>query len=168
MAVSGDDVISASNLASAVGLAASGDTGDKPISADNLLSIIEGGGLVGLKTLWEGSATSVTVPVDDDTQLLLVDVIYSTAGYDGRSYPLTVAVSRCYRKYFPNAEFADYTPNNPTMVPTTFGVLSFGDILNGKVKMDTYADSYSPKISTKITRVRGGVSLAEAIEGVAA
>ena len=156
MAVSGDDVISASNLASAVGLAASGDTGGKPISADNLLSIIEGGGLVGLKTLWEGSATSVTVPIDDDTQLLLVDVIYSTAGYDGRSYPLTVAVTRCYNKNFPSAEFVDYTPNNPDMVPTTFGVLSIRAISNGQVTMNTYADSYQSRISTSITRVRGG------------
>lgn len=156
MAVSGDDVISADNLGAVVGLAASGDTGGKPISADNLLSIIDGGGLVGLKTLWEGSATSVTVPVDDNTQLLLVDVIYSTAGYDGRSYPLTVAVSRCYNKNFPSAEFVDYTPNNPDMVPTTYGVLSIGAISNGQVKMNTYANNYSPKISTRMTRVRGG------------
>lgn len=79
MAVSGDDVISASNLASAVGLAASGDTGDKPISADNLLSIIEGGGLVGLKTLWEGRQTT-QVELERsayDQMLYIIDVEYN-------------------------------------------------------------------------------------------
>ena len=159
MAVSGDDVISADNLGAVVGLAASGDTGGKPISADNLLSIIDGGGLVGLKTLWEGR---------QGTQVKL-----ERSAYDQMLYIIDIEYNQGDTSEMMHISFV----MNPPQLSYSFSICpkSMLDLMNNyhHVGIELIDEGENMFIQPKnkndvITRVRGGVSLAEALEGVAA
>ena len=150
MAVSGDDVISASNLASAVGIAASGDTGGKPISADNLLSIIEGGGLNGLETLWEGGPVhelNVTDPEFSESRLYVVDINYTIS--TGSNHPITCAVV-----------FSGTHGHSWSVVPDQYSSsyqrqFTANNQKGSNVVRFTYSDN---RDDAGITRVRGGLS----------
>ena len=61
MAAQGDEVVSAANLAAALGAEASdADTSGKPVSAANLRAVI-GAGVMVAATLWEGSSWPGTI-----------------------------------------------------------------------------------------------------------
>ena len=61
MAAQGDEVVSAANLAAALGADASdADTSGKPVSAANLRAVI-GAGVMVATTLWEGSSWPGTI-----------------------------------------------------------------------------------------------------------
>lgn len=153
MAVSGDDVISADNLGAVVGLAASGDTGGKPISADNLLSIINGGGLVGLKTLWEGGPVhelNVTDPEFSESRLYVVDINYTISA--GSNYPITcVVMFSGTHGYSWNVVPDKYSSSYQRPFTAT-------NQKGSNVVRFTYGDN---RDDAGITRVRGGVSLAD-------
>lgn len=94
MAITDESPVSASNLGAAVGLAAGeGGTGGKPVSAENLAALVEGGGLLALETLWEGAAShdlSVTDARFSETRLYVVDINYTISS--GSNHPIIAAI----------------------------------------------------------------------------
>lgn len=167
MAITDESPVSASNLGAAVGLSdAAGGTGGKPVSAENLAALMEGG-LVGLRTFWEGSSSDVTIDFDEACDLLVADVIYDTSGYGGPAYHLTVATSRSYNNQFGPAKYIPNVSDAGASIPTTFGNLNVVRQSDGRLRIYVNVDSYSPRISTRMTRIRG-VSLAEALGSVVA
>ena len=71
MAAQGDEVVSAANLAAALGAEASGGIGGDPICVDNLAAVLE---RAANKTLFEGSAQSASLSdsVSDYEYVILV------------------------------------------------------------------------------------------------
>ncbi len=75
MAVSGNEPVSAANLASALGVSASGSIGSQPICVDNLKAVLGSMPMRG-EVLWEGSnppAIEVQHPISE-VALIVVDV----------------------------------------------------------------------------------------------
>lgn len=160
MAITDESPVSASNLGAAVGLAAGeGGTGGKPVSAENLAALIEGGGLLALETIWEGRQGGA-VEVDAsryDQRLYVIDVEYNNAG---TSEDMSVA----------------FVMNPPTLMyslsycPESM-LGNMGNYHDMTINLGREGETVSVRLSESsdvVLRVRGGVSLAEALGAVVA
>lgn len=151
MAVSGNELISAENLASALGIDADGPTGYKPISAENLLSVISS---LPADLIYDGPpAASVSLPSHASSWSHFFFIVYMFPGVTGSKVGEYMSAIPSYGVWQKSVGF-NYMPADPL-------TLGSYDQYSAWTKLDgsgtKFVSGYSsPYGITKLVGIRSG------------